>query len=386
MSNVAARVVIVDDEVAQVRALCDTLTSHGYETEGYTKGEAALDAVRDRQFELVLTDLTMPGMDGITLLRRALELDPDLVGVIMTGQGTVATAVEAMKTGAIDYILKPFKLNVILPVLSRALTIRRLRLDNAELERRVHERTAELETANRELEAFSFSVSHDLRAPLRAVSAFSRMVITDHAAQIPAAVHDLIEQVIANARRMDQLIDDLLRLSRLSRQPFVRERVDLNGLVEDVVAELRREHADRAVDVQIDSLPDAVGDPSLLKQVYANLLSNAFKFTRQTENPVITVGCTRQDGESVYFVRDNGAGFEMAYATKLFAPFQRMHLASEFEGTGVGLSIVQRIVHRHGGRIWADAAVNQGATFHFTLPGSAATTPAAEESQSGVAG
>ncbi len=380
-----ARIIIVDDETAQMEALCHTLRDHEYETVGYTTGQAALSELRERKCDLLLVDLMMPGMDGITLLRAALEFDPNVVGIIMTGEGTISTAVEAMKTGALDYILKPFKLSVILPVLSRALAVKRLRMENAELERRVRDRTAELEAANKELEAFSYSVSHDLRAPLRAIDGFSRILVDEHSAQMSADARDLLNHVTTNSRRMGQIIEDLLRLSRLSRQWLSKQLVQTAALVRDVLEELRNEQGDRNIDVHVGDLPDCVGDPSLLKQVFVNLLSNAFKYTRQQEAALVQVDYQQQEGDGVYFVRDNGVGFDMQYAGKLFGVFQRLHRADEFEGTGVGLSIVQRILQRHGGRIWAQAAVNSGATFFFTIPGGTAEEDALRD-QSGRVG
>src|SRR5687768_11448159 len=196
---VPARILIVDDEGANTRALCSTLADNGYEPSGFTSGADALDAMKKSEFELLLTDLMMPGIDGIAMLRGALELDPDIAGIVMTGQGTITTAVEAMKTGAIDYILKPFQLSVILPVLSRARTLRRLRLDNKILEQSVRERTAELESANQELEAFSYSVSHDLRAPLRAMDGFSGILMEDYGPQLPEDAQKLLKRVRTNA-------------------------------------------------------------------------------------------------------------------------------------------------------------------------------------------
>jgi light-regulated signal transduction histidine kinase (bacteriophytochrome) len=272
-----------------------------------------------------------------------------------------------MKAGAVDYILKPFKLSAILPVLSRALAIRRLRSENAELTRRIRQRTAELEEANKELEAFSYSVSHDLRAPLRAVDGFTGMVLARFGNQIPPDARRLLQQVEGGAKRMSQLIDDLLRFSRLSRQPISKSRVNVSEMVAAIVQELRNEAGERAIETRIADLPAVFGDASLLRQVFVNLLSNAFKFTRGKQ-ALIEVGCDTSGAENVFFVRDNGAGFDMAYAQKLFSVFQRLHTEDQFEGTGVGLSIVQRIVQRHGGRIWAEAEVGKGATFFVALP------------------
>jgi hypothetical protein len=375
-----ARLLVVDDEIRQMTALCDTLRDHGYETTGFSAGPAALEALRETKFDLLLTDLMMPGMDGIELLRAALKVDPDLVGIVMTGHGTIDTAVEAMKTGALDYILKPFKLSAVIPVLSRAMTVRRLRVENAALERRVSERTvaleaanSALEAANKELEAFSYSVSHDLRAPLRHIDGFANLLASGYAEHFPPAAQRLLKNVCDGATRLGHLIDDLLNFSRLSRRPLEKQTVHLSSLVQQVLEELQAEREGRQVEIRLGSLPDCLGDAALLKQVVFNLLANALKFTRHRAPAVIEVGCEQRPEELECTVRDNGAGFDMQYAQKLFGVFQRLHRDDQFEGTGVGLSIVQRIVHRHGGRIWAEAAVDQGATFHFTLPRPAST-------------
>jgi light-regulated signal transduction histidine kinase (bacteriophytochrome) len=195
----------------------------------------------------------------------------------------------------------------------------------------------------------------------------------------------LLNHVTTNTQRMGQIIEDLLRFSRLGRQWLSKQRVQTAALVRDVLEELRNEPGDRTIDVRVGDLPDCVGDPSLLKQVFVNLLSNAFKYTRQQKAAAVEVGYQPQAGEGVYFVRDNGVGFDMDYAGKLFGVFQRLHRADEFEGTGVGLSIVQRILQRHGGRIWVHAAVNSGATFFFTIPGGTAEGNALQD-QSARAG
>ena len=362
------RLLIVDDEKAQMRALCHTLDMEGYSTTGFSSAREALAALRAGTFELLLTDLMMPEMDGISLLNAARQVDADLAGVVMTGHGTIDTAVKAMQVGALDYILKPFRLNVILPVIARALDVRRLRLDNAALQERERQYISELETANRDLEAFSYSVSHDLRAPLRAITGFCDIYMTEFAAGIPEEGSRMLGHVVEGARRMDRLIEGLLAFCRFSRQPLAKRPVALDRVVEGVVADLRTREGERTVELRVDQLPECQGDPLLLEQVFVNLLSNAFKFTRGRAPAVIEVGSVRQAGELILFVRDNGAGFDMKYANKLFGVFQRLHSADEFEGTGVGLSIVQRIIQRHGGRIWAESAPDRGAAFFFTLP------------------
>ncbi|HWB60486.1 MAG TPA: response regulator [Chthoniobacteraceae bacterium] len=377
MHKTKVRLLIVDDEERQMKALCETLRDQGYETAGCPNAAAALDLLSKpgNAYDLLLTDLMMPGMDGIELLREALVIDPTLVCILMTGQGTIATAVEAMKSGALDYILKPFKLSAIIPVLTRALQVRKLRMENATLARGVRERTLQLEAANKELEAFSFSVSHDLRAPLRGINGYAKILQDRHAGPLSPEGHKFLNSIISSAAQMGQLIDDLLNFSRTGRQPLARETVRFPHLVAGVVEELAPEREGRAVEIRIGPLPDCQGDPALLKQVLVNLLSNAHKFTRTRPQAVIEVGSeASQPGELLYFVRDNGVGFDMQYADNLFGVFKRLHRASEFEGTGIGLSIVQRIIHRHGGRIWVEAALDKGATFYFTLPEAAPET------------
>jgi PAS domain S-box-containing protein len=243
--------------------------------------------------------------------------------------------------------------------------IRRL---NAELEQRVIERTAQLEAAVKELEAFSYSVSHDLRAPLRAMDGFSRILLEDYAPQLPPEVARHLKTIRTGSQQMGRLIDDLLVFSRLSRLSLDKQTVDATHLVRQALHSLSGEQAGRRVEISIGELPPCRGDPTLLQQVWTNLLSNALKFTRGRDGARIEVGCTEQDGEPVYFVRDNGAGFDMQYADKLFGVFQRLHHPEEYEGTGIGLAIVQRIIARHGGRVWAEGEVNHGATFRFALP------------------
>lgn len=661
------RVLVVDDEAPLMEAICDTLNDQGYDARGFSSAREALSCLHESPFDVLLTDLSMPEMDGVTLLKSALGIDPDLVGIIMTGQGTVQTAVEAMRTGAHDYILKPFKLNTLLPVIDRATEVHRLRSENiqlraalgiyelsasaaftldaehlldelvdaamrqcepadagilltdedgrelrlarvhgtgyrpplgavfpldcrvtdwversgriftsaaldslpliiaehpfvdefggialpmvaqarltgvllfrrgdgriatlgqikalevlagigasalsaarlhervkeaeeryrqladgardvifrrelvpenrvtyinraveavigyspedfyadpwlltrivhaedlpvlralwegrldpvdmitlrmirrdgslvyvevrfsplrdgagrfialegiardvtdkklaelaleelnAELETRVRERTATLEVANREMEAFSHSVSHDLRAPLRAIDGFARILLDEYAAMLPAEGRRHLDAVCRGAKRMSALIDDLLALGQVGRQSLDLRPVGLDRLVEEINDELRPSIADRRVELRVGALPECHCDSSLLRQVLINLIGNALKFTRGRDPAVIEIGAEERDGETMVFVRDNGAGFDMRHAERLFGAFQRLHRQSEFEGTGIGLSIVARIIARHGGRVWAEGRKGEGATFFFTLPAS----------------
>jgi hypothetical protein len=238
---------------------------------------------------------------------------------------------------------------------------------NAELERRVRERTAQLEATNRELEAFAYSVSHDLRAPLRSIRGFSELLLESHARQLDAAGQELLRRACDSSQRMNRLIDDLLKLSRVGWSELHWQPVNLTAIAEAVVAELRRAEPTRAVEVVIARNLRAQGDERLLRILLENLLGNAWKFTKPRPDARIEFGAGAEP-ELAFFVRDNGVGFDPAHAGKLFGVFQRLHSAEEFPGTGIGLATVQRIVKRHCGRVWATGAVNGGATFYFSLP------------------
>jgi light-regulated signal transduction histidine kinase (bacteriophytochrome) len=242
--------------------------------------------------------------------------------------------------------------------------VRRL---NTDLEQRIRERTAQLQASNQELESFTYSVSHDLRSPLRSITGFSQALMEDYADKLDAQGKDYLNRVRAACLRLAQLTDDLLNLSRVSRSEMRHDTVNLSEMAQAVFTELKERQPERQVDLVVAEGMAASGDAHLLRIVLDNLLGNAWKFTQKCPQPRIEFGVAQQNGETEYFVRDNGAGFDMAYVDKLFLPFQRLHAITEFEGTGIGLATVQRILRRHGGRAWAEGAVGKGATFHFTL-------------------
>jgi signal transduction histidine kinase len=363
-----ARILIVDDEIPHLEALCTVLNDQGYATTGSASPMEALELMRSQRFDALLTDLTMPGMDGIALMNAALEMDADLVSIMMTGYGTIPSAIKAIKTGAADYILKPFKLQEMLPVLVRSLSLRKLRLEKAELERLVRRRTHALEASNRELEAFSSSVAHDLRAPLRSILGFSRILMDDHLKELSAIGQEQLTRIRNSAQRMDEMIVSLLALARFSRCGLKRSQVDLSELALRSVAELRKAHPERTVEIVIAAGLMAECDEHLISLSFDNLLGNAWKFSAKRPDSRIEMGCGSDDGIATFFIRDNGVGFDSEKAHGLFEPFHKLHAQKDFAGTGVGLATVQRIIQRHGGDIWAKSRPQEGATFFFTLP------------------
>ncbi len=293
---------------------------------------------------------------------RAAKLSEDEVGRLAEAFNTMLAEIERATHG-----LQQSNLELEREVGERRRAEQEILRLNAELEKRVKERTAQLEYANAELEAFCYSVSHDLRGPLRAIDGFSQALLEDFPKDVPEEAQRYLSRIRSSTQRMGQLIEDLLNLSRVSRGDLERRDVDVSELARQVVADLQHRDPERKVEIQIWDGMRAHADARLLRAMLDNLIGNAWKFTAKAAAPRIEVGSLREAERVTFFVRDNGAGFDMTYANKLFGAFQRLHSATEYSGTGIGLATVQRIVHRHGGRVWADAQPGKGAVFFFTL-------------------
>jgi signal transduction histidine kinase len=357
-SHARARILIADDNT-DMREYLVRLLSPRFSVECAEDGRSALARARRETPDLVLSDVMMPGIDGVALL-RALRSHPKtshVPVVLLSARAGEEAVLEGIATGADDYLVKPFTARELVARVHTHLELARMR----------REWSSELERANGELEAFSYSVSHDLRAPLRAIDGFSKALLDEYAARLDEQGRHYLERVRAGSQRMAQLIDDLLSLSRITRASLQRERVDLTALALRILAELGARDPQRRVDAQVADGLVAQGDPGLIAALLQNLLDNAWKFTSKQARARIEVGRETLDGEAVFLVRDDGAGFDMEHARRLFTPFQRLHTSAEFEGTGIGLATVHRIVTRHLGRVWAEASPGQGATFFFTL-------------------
>jgi len=315
-------------------------------------GKEALRHLLSQDFAVILLDAQMPIMDGYETARliRERQRSRHTPIIFLTGVRTSDVNVfEGYSVGAVDYLFKPIVPEVLKFKVAVFVDLFKTR--------------KEVEAANAELESFSYSVAHDLRAPLRGINAFAQILQEDCSASLDDNGKRCLERVLTGATRMEELIDDMLAFSRVARDAFVRSTIDMGALVREVVDEIK----DRPVSVRVGHLPLSEGDRAMIRQVLSNLVSNAFKFTKKKEQPLVEIGSLSRGDETVYFVRDNGAGFDMTYANQLFSLFRRLHTEDEYEGTGVGLAIVQRIVKRHGGQVWAEAKVGEGATVYFTL-------------------
>jgi two-component system NtrC family sensor kinase len=392
------KILAVDDSETYLQGLAEALRADGYEMVLARSGEEALQLLGVQPVDCILLDLLMPGIGGQEACRRvkSMPVMRDIPIVMLTAVDDRDAMIQGLGAGADDYIAKSSDFEVLR---ARVLAqIRRKQIEDenrlirehllrAELEameartaREIAESRAslveQLESKNEELESFSHSVAHDLRAPLRSIDGFGMILLQDYADKLGDEGRQYLNYVRESAQQMSRLIDDLLALSRIARRDFRRAPVDLSAIARSVAARLAQASPNRQVELVVADGLVADGDDGLLTILFENLLGNAWKFSSARAPARIEVGAT-DDERRAYFVRDNGAGFDMTYASKLFGMFQRLHPATEFEGTGIGLATVQRVVRRHGGRIWAEAAVDRGATFFFILDGGAGADAAA---------
>jgi hypothetical protein len=408
----AINILIAEDSATQAQRLRHMLEQQGYPTAVAGNGRIALEMAQTLKPTLIISDVVMPEMDGYELSRRV-KAHPELREtpvILVTTMSDSQDVIRGLECGADNFIIKPFEESYLLAQVQYALTNTTVRQTqetgagveiffngqrhfitadrpqmlnlllstydaaiqrNKELKRSqdaLQALNAKLKDANQELQSFSYSVSHDLGAPLRHIDGYAAMLIDHTQGQLSEQAARYVDVIRTESKRMRQLIEDLLSFSRTSRAEMRRSRVDLDALVSSGIRDLEMALQGRNIEWNISALPPAAGDPALLKQVFANLLGNAVKYTRPRDPARIEIGAAEDDGgQMTLFVRDNGVGFDMKFVDKLFGVFQRLHMAEEFEGTGIGLANVRRIVTRHGGRIWAQAAVNEGATFSFTL-------------------
>lgn len=413
-------ILVVDDVVVNRKIRAALLSKAGYQVQEACQGAEAIEFARRQPPALVLSDILMPVMDGFALCREW-KADPKLKSIPFVFYSATYTEHQdqdfADQLGADGFLLKPLEgrefLNAIeriihssprqpAPVLATGVRedtafyrqhndrlIRKLedklaQLESAnqqisarkdelwqakrELEQRVAERTAELTAINKELETFAYSVSHDLRAPLRVIDGFSLALVEDHVGNMDTQARNYIERIRAASQRMAALIDNLLELSQVTRRVLRYEPINMSTLVEEISTEIGQQEQEREIEFKIQPNLYARGDSVLLRIVLANLLQNAVKYTSQEQHALIEFGCREHEGEMIFYVRDNGVGFDMRHAGKLFTAFQRLHSEKEFQGSGIGLSTVARIIHRHGGGVWTEAAPGEGATFYFSTP------------------
>ena len=338
-----------------------------------TRVDQLLESLDRDPIEVLLLDLGLPDSQGMDTFHRINDRAPGLPIVIFSGADDEQLASEAVSCGAQDYLVKgrinSFLLKrAIRYAMERKRTEEEIRTLNRDLEHRVAERTAQLVASNKELEAFSYSVSHDLRAPLRHIEGYVGMLRRATEGILPENAVRYLDTISSSSVEMGQLIDDLLAFSRMSAEEMHEAPVALDTLIEEVLRGLHLATRDRHIEWKIESLPHVIGDFAMLRQVFANLIDNAIKYTKGREVAEIEIGIAGvEDERRIFFIRDNGAGFDMRYAHKLFGVFHRLHNAEEFEGTGIGLATTRRIIERHGGRTWAEGVVDQGATFYFTL-------------------
>jgi len=362
------RIIVVDDEKPQLEALCTLLADAGYWVNGYADPAQALEQLQTHTYDVLLTDLRLPGFDGIELVQQAKQLDPDMSAVLMTGHGSIKTAVDAMKLGVQDYILKPFKVSELMPVLQRAIEVRSLKVQNTKLIQDISASNERLLEMNQELDHFAGRVAHDLNSLCHIIQGFAGSLTRRAYSKLDEQEQRYLQRINEASARGGQLVSDLLAFARLGSGDLQFKQIVLDEVVQKARAQVESAEGLRMAEWTIAKLPEIDGDESLLEQVFVNLFSNALKFSQIQELPTITVEAQTHDNSVEIKVIDNGAGFDPDRADGLFKPFHRLHNAHDFEGHGMGLANVKRIVEQHGGTISAESAPQQGATFKITLP------------------
>ena len=377
-------ILLVDDQPANLVALEAMLQGLGQNLIKAESGREALRWLLTHEFAVILLDVKMPEMDGFEtaeLIRQRDKSRHTPILFLTAGDSTQTQAVRGYAVGAVDYLVKPVvpefvrsKVAVFVELAKKNELLRRQAKLLAESEQAAlelaetrAELVRDLEHKNRELESFSYAVSHDLRAPLRRIDSFSRAVLESQGNRLDEAGQRFLSRVREASQHMSQLIDDVLHLSRVTRADLRDQEVDLSSIASLILTRLQESEPERKMDAKVRPGVLVTGDSQLLKIAMENLLENAWKFTAKEPESRIEFGMMQAGGEATYFVRDNGAGFDMTYTDRLFGPFQRLHPQGEFPGNGIGLATVQRIIHRHGGRVWAEGLVGQGATFYFTM-------------------
>jgi DNA-binding response OmpR family regulator len=384
------RILTVDDSLTYLHEVAGQLREEGYDVVPARSGEEALELLTVQTVDCILLDLVMPGLSGQETCRRIKGSVTwrDIPLIMHTALEERDAMIEGINAGADDYIAKSSDHEVLCARVRAQLRRKQFEDENRSIREQLLQKelevvaansarelaesrgvfVEELERKNRELESFSYSVSHDLRAPLRHIDGFSKLLLEHHADNLDTEGQDYLRRVRKSAQRMGELIDDLLLLSRVGRADLGRTLVDLSSIARAVCEELKKQDPPRQVTLSIEDQLLVEADHGLMRVVFENLLGNAWKFTAKIAEARIEVGTEQQEGATVFFVRDSGAGFNMSYAERLFSPFQRLHTESDFPGTGIGLATVHRIIDRHGGRIWASSVENHGATFYFTIP------------------
>ena len=380
-------ILFVEDDAAALASLC-AMTAMKYPDlaiHGSDSGQSALECFKLHAPDIVVTDINMPIMSGISMAAEIKAINPQVAIIALTSYSEAKFLLHAIEIGIDHYLLKPLVCEKLYAVIDRNIGLKReqaqrrqaerallksqdeLRLANLLLEQRVSERTADLQASIQELESFSYSVSHDLRAPLRHINSFSSILVEEFASELPAPVRSYLDRICNASSGMGVLIDHLLELSRVGRGELKLGPVDLSGLARSILVGLTESDPTRCVEFTVEEGITVLGDCALMKQLLMNLLGNAWKYSANKPSAHIEFGRTFQAGQATFFVKDDGAGFDMRYKDNLFVAFQRLH-GDEYQGDGIGLATAQRIVRRHGGHMWARGKVDKGATFYFTLP------------------